>query len=130
MSGTYFVGVDVGTGSARAALVDANGRVQQMHVKSIQTWNPLTDHYEQSSDDIWNAVSECVRVSRNIQLSFLLRDSYLHVCWDFCLLYQNDIFKLFRICRRLRKVIRNMKLPASALMPLVRWSQLIPKTIH
>lgn len=63
MPGIYFVGVDVGTGSARAALVDAHGRVQQMHVKAIQTWNPLTDHYEQSSEDIWSAVCECVRVS-------------------------------------------------------------------
>lgn len=63
MTGVYFVGVDVGTGSARAALVDAHGRVQHMHVKTIETWNPLVDHYEQSSDDIWSAVCECVRVS-------------------------------------------------------------------
>lgn len=63
MPNTYFVGVDVGTGSVRAALVDKKGRVQQMHVKAIQTWNPLINHYEQSSEEIWNAVGECVRVS-------------------------------------------------------------------
>lgn len=59
----YFVGVDVGTGSARASLVSANGRVLKMHVKKTQTWNPLPDHYEQSSDEIWEAVCLCVRVS-------------------------------------------------------------------
>jgi ribulose kinase len=63
MPGTYFVGVDVGTGSARASLVNLQGRVLEVHVKKIQTWNPLPDHYEQSSDDIWKAVCECVRVS-------------------------------------------------------------------
>lgn len=62
MPGIYFVGVDVGTGSARASLVNAHGRVLQMHVKKIQTWNPIPNHYEQSSDDIWKAVCECVRV--------------------------------------------------------------------
>lgn len=58
----YFVGVDVGTGSVRAALVNAHGRVLQVHVQPTKTWHPLIKHYEQSSDDIWNAVCECVRV--------------------------------------------------------------------
>lgn len=62
MPGIYFVGVDVGTGSARASLVNAHGRVLQMHVRQIETWNPLPDHYEQSSDNIWRAVCECVHV--------------------------------------------------------------------
>lgn len=59
---TYFVGVDVGTGSCRAALVDATGRVHKVHVKETITWNPLPDHYEQSSDNIWNGICECVQV--------------------------------------------------------------------
>lgn len=58
----YFVGVDVGTSSARAALVNSKGQVLQSHVKPIITWNPKPDHYEQSSDDIWSAVCECVKV--------------------------------------------------------------------
>lgn len=80
MPGIYFVGVDVGTGSARAALVDAHGRVQHMHVKAIQTWNPLADHYEQSSEDIWSAVCECVRVSGKISSFFFFVGRRLLIC--------------------------------------------------
>lgn len=58
----YFVGIDVGTGSARAALVNAVGEVKSTHIVPIQTWNPRPDHYEQSSDDIWRAVCQCVKV--------------------------------------------------------------------
>lgn len=64
MSEIYFVGVDVGTGSVRAALVDSKGAVHKIHVKETKTWNPLPDHYEQSSENIWNCVCECVRVSK------------------------------------------------------------------
>lgn len=66
MSNIYFVGVDVGTGSSRAALVKSNGQVIKSHVKEIKTWNPQPDHYEQSSDDIWKAVCECVKVAKSI----------------------------------------------------------------
>lgn len=59
----YFVGVDVGTSSARAALVSSDGKVLKQAIKPIKTWNPQQDHFEQSSDDIWYAVAVCVRVS-------------------------------------------------------------------
>lgn len=62
MSEKYFIGIDVGTGSARAALVSATGKIIRTHLKEIQTWTPQPDHYEQSSNNIWNAVCECVRV--------------------------------------------------------------------
>ncbi|KAG4078833.1 hypothetical protein HA402_015423 [Bradysia odoriphaga] len=61
MSKIYFIGVDVGTGSSRAALVNSHGKVIKSHVKEIKTWNPQPDHYEQSSNDIWKAVCECVK---------------------------------------------------------------------
>lgn len=61
------IGVDVGTGSARAALVTSTGQLLKSCVKATQTWNPLPDHYEQSSDNIWSAVCECVRVSNDLQ---------------------------------------------------------------
>lgn len=63
MPQTNLIGVDVGTGSVRAALVSSSGQVLKTCVKATQTWNPLPNHYEQSSDDIWDAVCECVRVS-------------------------------------------------------------------
>lgn len=59
----FVIGIDVGTGSARAALVTITGKVLRSHVRHTKTWNPQPDHYEQSSDDIWQAVCECVRVS-------------------------------------------------------------------
>uniref|UniRef100_A0A182MF45 FGGY carbohydrate kinase domain-containing protein n=1 Tax=Anopheles culicifacies TaxID=139723 RepID=A0A182MF45_9DIPT len=59
---TFLVGVDVGTGSARAALVTSNGEVLQTCVKPIRTWNTQPNYYEQSSEDIWSAVCDCVKV--------------------------------------------------------------------
>lgn len=64
MCEVYFVGVDVGTGSVRAALVGAQGRIAKIHSKPTRTWNTQPDFYEQSSDDIWMAVVECVKVPR------------------------------------------------------------------
>uniref|UniRef100_A0A182NIM4 FGGY carbohydrate kinase domain-containing protein n=1 Tax=Anopheles dirus TaxID=7168 RepID=A0A182NIM4_9DIPT len=61
-SPAYCVGVDVGTGSARAALVSSHGEVLRTHVKPIRTWNTQPNYYEQSSEDIWSAVCECVKV--------------------------------------------------------------------
>ncbi|XP_050076211.1 FGGY carbohydrate kinase domain-containing protein [Anopheles maculipalpis] len=60
-SPAYLVGVDVGTGSARAALVTSKGEVVQTCVRPIRTWNTQPNYYEQSSDDIWTAVCECVK---------------------------------------------------------------------
>ena len=58
----YFVGVDVGTGSARAALVNAQGKIIQTAVHPIKTFNPQAKFYEQSSDDIWESVCHVVKV--------------------------------------------------------------------
>ncbi|KAM8710435.1 hypothetical protein ACLKA7_017108 [Drosophila subpalustris] len=61
-SATYFVGVDVGTGSARAALVATDGRVVEQAVEAIKTWTPEPHYYEQSSTDIWNAICKVVKL--------------------------------------------------------------------
>ncbi|HBQ18864.1 MAG TPA: ribulokinase [Myxococcales bacterium] len=50
-----FLGIDVGTGSARAGLFDASGTRHGMGVTEIQTHRPQLDFVEQSSDDIWRA---------------------------------------------------------------------------
>lgn len=59
----YFIGVDVGSGSVRAALVDSKGHILNTSVKEIQTWKPKLDYYEQSSNDIWNC---CLNVIKNV----------------------------------------------------------------
>ncbi|XP_025048922.1 FGGY carbohydrate kinase domain-containing protein isoform X2 [Alligator sinensis] len=59
----YYVGIDVGTASVRAALVDQFGTVVAHADQPIQIWEPQPDYYEQSSDDIWAA---CCTVTKKI----------------------------------------------------------------
>jgi FGGY-family pentulose kinase len=56
-----FLGVDVGTGSVRAALFDAAGQKTGQSTAEIRTWRPAEDFAEQSSDDIWRAVGTAIR---------------------------------------------------------------------
>ncbi|ELU07306.1 hypothetical protein CAPTEDRAFT_108026, partial [Capitella teleta] len=57
----YFVGVDVGTGSVRAALVAADGTIISVATQDILVYSTAADFYEQSSEEIWQAVCECVQ---------------------------------------------------------------------
>ena len=59
----YYLGVDVGTGSARAGIYDANGVGCGTGVEPIQTWRPQEDFVEQSSADIWRACGEAIRAA-------------------------------------------------------------------
>lgn len=56
-----YLGVDVGTGSARAGLFDAAGAMLACASRPIQLWRPEPHFAEQSSDDIWSAVCAAVR---------------------------------------------------------------------
>ncbi len=58
---SYIVGVDVGTGSARAAVFDTEGGRLSLTTCPIQMWKPYGEFAEQSSDDIWQAVGMAVR---------------------------------------------------------------------
>ncbi|KAL7307529.1 hypothetical protein TKK_0000226 [Trichogramma kaykai] len=57
----YFVGVDVGTGSVRAALVDSMGKILETAVEPTVTYNPQASFYEQSSDNIWTSICHVVK---------------------------------------------------------------------
>lgn len=57
----YYLGIDVGTGSARAGIFDARGKMAAAATQPIKMWKPAPDHVEQSSDDIWRA---CARATR------------------------------------------------------------------
>jgi FGGY-family pentulose kinase len=58
-----FLGVDVGTGSVRAAIFDRSGARLGIGVHPIQTFRPQPDFVEQSSDDIWSASGKAVRTA-------------------------------------------------------------------
>ncbi|MGO4673416.1 FGGY-family carbohydrate kinase [Bosea sp. 2YAB26] len=57
----HFIGVDVGTASARAGIFDPSGRMLATAKRGIALYRDGPDIAEQSSADIWNAVRACVR---------------------------------------------------------------------
>ncbi|XP_056388920.1 FGGY carbohydrate kinase domain-containing protein isoform X2 [Hyla sarda] len=62
----YYIGIDVGTASVRAALVDQSGVVVDQAEEAVTIWEPHPDHYEQSSQDIWRA---CCAASKKVAQS-------------------------------------------------------------
>lgn len=81
----HYIGIDVGTGSARACIIDATGEIKGLAAEDIKLWKPTvgyngSQHYarflslslvtttaanlppqEQSTTDIWRAICTCVR---------------------------------------------------------------------
>ncbi len=58
---TYVIGIDVGTGSARAGLFDVGGNLIVSAAQPIQIFRPAPDFVEQSSRDIWESVCKSVK---------------------------------------------------------------------
>ncbi|XP_022918633.1 FGGY carbohydrate kinase domain-containing protein [Onthophagus taurus] len=68
MPESYFIGVDVGTGSVRVGLFTSTGNSVKIAKKDINSFNPIPDHYEQSSEEIWAACLHCIKeVSEGIE---------------------------------------------------------------
>ncbi len=59
----HFIGIDVGTGSARAGIFDRNGRMLASGKRDIALYQDGPDIAEQSSEDIWRAVCASVRAA-------------------------------------------------------------------
>ncbi|MCQ8239364.1 FGGY-family carbohydrate kinase [Rhizosaccharibacter radicis] len=55
------IGIDVGSGSARAGVFAADGRMLGQHSRPIRQWRPRPGFVQQSSSDIWGAVCAAVR---------------------------------------------------------------------
>ena len=55
----YFLGIDVGTGSARVGIFDERGVLVGHAVEEIQTWKPKANFVEQSSENIWQSICSC-----------------------------------------------------------------------
>ncbi|XP_063701204.1 FGGY carbohydrate kinase domain-containing protein [Culicoides brevitarsis] len=58
---SYFLGIDVGTGSTRAALVAQNGQILAVSVEEIKTFTSSEGHLEQSSSNIFEGIVKNVR---------------------------------------------------------------------
>ena len=58
-----FIGVDVGTGSARAGAFDAAGRLLASARRPIAIWKEAGEAVEQSTADVWRATTEAVRAA-------------------------------------------------------------------
>ncbi|XP_047444848.1 FGGY carbohydrate kinase domain-containing protein isoform X1 [Mugil cephalus] len=61
MAELYYVGVDVGTASVRAALVTREGLLKSSAEEPISIWEPQSDHYVQSSTEIWEKCCTVVK---------------------------------------------------------------------
>ena len=68
MSKCYYIGVDVGTSSVRAALVTGVGQVLSTATHSLRILEPDPDYFEQSSENIWDGCCKVIRVCEVIIL--------------------------------------------------------------
>ncbi|RYH00945.1 ribulokinase [Salipiger sp. IMCC34102] len=60
---TYYLGVDVGTGSARAGVFDATGQLLGTHAEAIATYRPAPGYAQQATAEIWAAVGTACRAA-------------------------------------------------------------------
>lgn len=60
-TGPNYIGIDVGTGSARACIIDDEGNIMVICSNPIKIWKPSPGHYEQSTTDIWKAICTSVK---------------------------------------------------------------------
>ncbi|KAI5307384.1 hypothetical protein KEM56_004037 [Ascosphaera pollenicola] len=62
---SHYIGIDVGTGSARACVIDEHGSIVGLASENITLWNPQQGYYEQSTDNIWKCI--CISVQRALK---------------------------------------------------------------
>lgn len=60
----YYLGIDVGTGSARAGIFTATGKMLAQATCPIKIWRYADVFVEQSSADIWSACCKAVKQAR------------------------------------------------------------------
>eukprot|EP00931_Biecheleriopsis_adriatica_P072710 TRINITY_DN47128_c0_g1_i1.p1 TRINITY_DN47128_c0_g1~~TRINITY_DN47128_c0_g1_i1.p1 ORF type:complete len:590 (-),score=117.34 TRINITY_DN47128_c0_g1_i1:15-1784(-) len=76
----FFVGVDVGTGSARAGVFDVAGKLLGTASQAIAMRNPRSGQFEQSSEDIWHAC--CTVVKKALALSSAPAEQVAGIAFD------------------------------------------------
>ncbi|MFN7024879.1 MAG: FGGY family carbohydrate kinase, partial [Pseudorhizobium sp.] len=78
--GSYFIGVDVGTGSARAGVFDRGGAMQASAKHDVLIFRDDRGHVEQSSAQIWDAV--CAAVKEVVLLAAIAPDTIAGIGFD------------------------------------------------
>ena len=63
MTNSAVIGVDVGSGSARAGVFSRDGELLGHASRPLQIWRPRPNFVQQSSADIWDAVVQAVRAA-------------------------------------------------------------------
>ncbi|MDM0078801.1 FGGY-family carbohydrate kinase [Variovorax sp. J2P1-59] len=76
----YVIGVDVGTGSARAGVFDLAGRMLASAKQEITLFHAPGSIVEQSSDEIWTAV--CTAVHRAVAQAAILPEQVVAIGFD------------------------------------------------
>ncbi|MCJ1306841.1 hypothetical protein MMC25_000484 [Agyrium rufum] len=61
----HYIGIDVGTGSARACIINAKGDIVGLASENIGLWQPEQGYYEQSTTDIWRCICSSVQRALN-----------------------------------------------------------------
>ncbi|AMO94911.1 FGGY-pentulose kinase family protein [Collimonas fungivorans] len=80
MQKNYVIGVDVGTGSARAGVFDLSGHMLASAKKDISLFHLHGSIVEQSSNEIWEAV--CASVRQALSLSGIGADQVVGIGFD------------------------------------------------
>ncbi|KKY17571.1 putative fggy-family carbohydrate kinase [Phaeomoniella chlamydospora] len=57
----HYIGIDVGTGSARACIINSKGDIVGLASENIGLWQPEQGYYEQSTTDIWRCICQSVQ---------------------------------------------------------------------
>ncbi|KAF8239558.1 Pentulose kinase [Tricholoma matsutake] len=62
-SESYYIGIDVGTGSARASIIKKDGTVVASSTQETMTYRDPNDHriFEQSTTNIWSSISRAIK---------------------------------------------------------------------
>lgn len=76
----YFIGIDVGTGSARAGVFDRQGRLLAAAKRPITLWHEQGSVVEQSGDEIWQAI--CVSVQEAVMTAKILPGEIAGIGFD------------------------------------------------
>ncbi|WPG98837.1 putative sugar kinase [Acrodontium crateriforme] len=57
----HYIGIDVGTGSARACIMNEKGDIVGLASENIGLWQPETGYYEQSTTNIWRCICSSIQ---------------------------------------------------------------------